>query len=549
MTTYSVTSGEVSNGITLRDGDFLYVSSGGYAAFTTLLDGGGAVMLPGGTASFTTISAGGADIMSGGTAYSTTVSNGGVKVVASDGTANFTTVSDGGTEIVSGGTVRSALIGDGGTQRVLADGLTSRTTVNNGGFQRISSGGSADYTTAFDGGVQVISTGGSALGTVALIGGSEIVFSGGTTSSAMAIRGFVAVSSGGTAGFTTVSDGGYEYVFPSGTTSDTTLSGGYEVLSGGTATSLTVDAGSEVVSSGGLAIATTVNEHGLQWVVGGFAVSTTVSSGATEYIFGGTATDTTVALGGMIDVSYFDYTPGDTASVTSNDVLSVTLREGTYTQQLACDYAGEYFQLTAGAGILLTPEAPCFLIGTRIPTDRDEVAVQDLRIGALVQTVLREALTPIIWIGRREVDCAHHPTPRKVWPVRVSAGAFGPGRPAKELFLSPDHAVYINDVLIPIRHLINGATIAQVAMNQVTYYHVELPRHDVVLAEGLPAESFLDMKDGSNCTNRLGPVRLYPDFSARMWQAFGCAPLIVTGPELLAARSLVARLALELAAA
>ena len=48
------------------------------------------------------------------------------------------------------------------------------------------------------------------------------------------------------------------------------------------------------------------------------------------------------------------------------------------------------------------------------------------------------------------------------------------------------------------------------------------------------------MKDGSNYSNRPGPVRLYPDYSARMWEAFGCARLIVTGPELEAARALVA---------
>jgi hypothetical protein len=64
-----------------------------------------------------------------------------------------------------------------------------------------------------------------------------------------------------------------------------------------------------------------------------------------------------------------------------------------------------------------------------------------------------------------------------------------------------------------------------------------------VLAEGLPAETFLDMRDGSNYANRSGPVRLYPDFSARMWEAFGCARLIVSGPELAAARALVAEFA------
>jgi hypothetical protein len=168
------------------------------------------------------------------------------------------------------------------------------------------------------------------------------------------------------------------------------------------------------------------------------------------------------------------------------------------------------------------------------------MAVEVLRIGERVRTVLGEATAPIIWIGRREVDCTRHPKPWRVWPVRVAAGAFGPGRPGTDLFLSPDHAVYVEEVLIPIRHLVNGTSIAQVPVDRVTYYHLELPRHDVVLAQGLPAESFLDMRDGSNYANRPGPIRLCPDFSARMWEAFGCAPLVVTGRELEAARALVA---------
>jgi Hint domain-containing protein len=117
------------------------------------------------------------------------------------------------------------------------------------------------------------------------------------------------------------------------------------------------------------------------------------------------------------------------------------------------------------------------------------------------------------------------------------------------LFLSPNHAVYTNEVLIPIRHLINASTITQVPVDQVTYYHIELSRHDVVLAQGLPTETFLDMKDGANYANRPGPIRLYPDFTARMWEAFGCARLIVTGPELAAARATVGRFATARAAA
>ena len=68
--------------------------------------------------------------------------------------------------------------------------------------------------------------------------------------------------------------------------------------------------------------------------------------------------------------------------------------------------------------------------------------------------------------------------------MRVAAGAFGPGRPHTELFLSPDHAVYVNAVLIPMKHLINGSTIVQVPVDRVTYHHIELAQHDVVLAQG-----------------------------------------------------------------
>ena len=58
--------------------------------------------------------------------------------------------------------------------------------------------------------------------------------------------------------------------------------------------------------------------------------------------------------------------------------------------------------------------------------------------------------------------------------------------------------------------------------------HIELPERDVVLAEGPPAGSFLDMQDRSDFANGPGPIRLYPDFSARMWEAFGCTRLVVT---------------------
>jgi hypothetical protein len=247
-------------------------------------------------------------------------------------------------------------------------------------------------------------------------------------------------------------------------------------------------------------------------------------------------------VGGSIDVSYLPYAAGGSAGVNSSGVLTVSVGGQTYTQQLAGSYADLNFQVAkdAGSGTLVTAEAPCFRSFTRILTDRGEAPVEILRVGDLVQTVLGGALTPITWIGRRELNCTLHPHPQKVWPIRIAAGAFGPGRPHTDLFLSPDHAIYINNVLIPIRHLINASTITQIPTDRVTYYHLELLQHDVLLAQGLPAESFLDLRDGSNYADRPGPTRLYPDHSARMWEAFACAPLIVTGSKLAAARALVA---------
>ena len=178
---------------------------------------------------------------------------------------------------------------------------------------------------------------------------------------------------------------------------------------------------------------------------------------------------------------------------------------------------------------------PCFRQGTRIATPEGAVAVEALAVGARVMTVGGAAPT-IRWIGRREVDCARHCRPRVVWPVRIAAGAFGVGAPCRDLFLSPDHAVFADGVLIPVKYLVNGASIAQIKVAHVTYFHVELARHDVVLAEGLPVESYLDTGDRASFGGSGDVVALFPAWGGeardvvRIMEAVGYAPLHVTGP-------------------
>jgi hypothetical protein len=81
-----------------------------------------------------------------------------------------------------------------------------------------------------------------------------------------------------------------------------------------------------------------------------------------------------------------------------------------------------------------------------------------------------------------------------------------------------------------------------VPVDEVTYFHVELRRHDLLVADGLLTESYLDTGNRADLANGGDVVRLHPDFSTisseaiAIWEARGYAPLVVTGPELAAAR-------------
>jgi collagen type I/II/III/V/XI/XXIV/XXVII alpha len=91
-------------------------------------------------------------------------------------------------------------------------------------------------------------------------------------------------------------------------------------------------------------------------------------------------------------------------------------------------------------------------------------------------------------------------------------------------------------VLIPVKYLVNGGSIVQVRVDGVTYYHVELEQHGVLMAKGLACESFLDTGDRRNFANGGDAIALHPDFSSLQWDAEGCGPLVVTGAQLEAVR-------------
>lgn len=172
---------------------------------------------------------------------------------------------------------------------------------------------------------------------------------------------------------------------------------------------------------------------------------------------------------------------------------------------------------------------PCFVAGTRITAADGTVCVENLTIGALVLTASGES-RPVRWLGHRGVDCERHPDPTAVWPIRVQAGAFAPNQPTRDLWLSPRHAVFVDGVLIPVETLVNGATITQVPRDRVEYWHVELDNHDILLAEGLAAESYLDNGYRTCFANGGAFLEAHPDFMPKH-QADTCVPLLEQGPE------------------
>ncbi len=148
-----------------------------------------------------------------------------------------------------------------------------------------------------------------------------------------------------------------------------------------------------------------------------------------------------------------------------------------------------------------------------------------LRIGDRVVALRSRRFAEVTWLGHRRLECASHPNGRDVWPVRVAAGAFATDMPHQDLLLSPDHALFLDGGLVPVRFLVNGATITQERVAKVTYWHVELASHDVLLANGMPAESYLDTGNRALFDNVIGPLRTHPAVARRVWEARACAPL------------------------
>jgi hypothetical protein len=177
--------------------------------------------------------------------------------------------------------------------------------------------------------------------------------------------------------------------------------------------------------------------------------------------------------------------------------------------------------------------AVCYARGTMLRTPDGELPVEKLRAGKQVITLVdgQEVSNTVVWLGHRRINIAGHPRPETVAPIRIQRNAFAEGVPHRDLIVSPDHAIFVDGKLICARQLVNGSTIRQEGdWTAVDYYHVELESHAILLAEGLPAESYIDTGNSGFFENSDAPLVLHPDltdesdYPAR--EAGSCAPFV-----------------------
>ena len=231
-----------------------------------------------------------------------------------------------------------------------------------------------------------------------------------------------------------------------------------------------------------------------------------------------------IAEGDELVFANADFT-GDIVSLSQSGDLTVTNADGaTVLTMMNISMASGATPAFQAFGDTIEATAPCYVMGRASSRRRGEIPIEDLGIGDLVITWSGEA-KPIKWIGRRGYQGRFSAGNRDLLPIRIAAGALADGKPNRDLDVSPKHAMFIDDVLVPAEMLLNDISVCRLQDEEsVEYFHLELATHDVIFANGTASETFVDCDSRGMFHNAIDYARRYPDDPAPAWQF--CAPRV-----------------------
>lgn len=207
----------------------------------------------------------------------------------------------------------------------------------------------------------------------------------------------------------------------------------------------------------------------------------------------------------------------------------VTLPSGDYSTSSA-DAATNPLQITYSDDN--TYINACFLSGGMIRTTDGDIAVEDIKIGDLVITRdwknNQDVTRPVVWVGKAQATIRPDlPLDEAGYPVRILKDAVADGVPYKDLLVTPEHCLFFENKFIPVRMLVNGASIFyDTSVSAYTYYHVETEQHSVITADGMLTESYLDTGN-RRAFRQTGNVVGLRGAAVQNWADHADAPLCV----------------------
>ena len=570
--TATLSGGVVAKNLVVTSGGLLDVLSGGVAVSAVVLAGGRALFSRG-TGSASVLSSGAAVTVAGGLAVADVVSGGALELAENGGQLSATMLDGGSAAVLAGGTLLGGWAGNGGLVMVQG-GSVAGVTIAAGGLLLLSAGVTSGDVVS--GGVEAAVfplSAGLLAGSLITAGGTQDLYAG-SASGAFVGSGGVQDIAGGTAIATSLAAGGLQRVAAASTAR------GDLVAAGGTA----IDDGTLWFGAGSVSVAGRITGSGAIVQAGGgtlvlagslasdsvdpgFTGAISLEAGTIELTGPGAAGSAAIAFaaggggtlridgaampvnvisglaaGDVIDLPGIAFAGTARATLGAGNQLTVSGSGATATLALdpAQSLAGTYFALTrdAAGGILVSEAgAPCFCPGTRIRTPTGDRPIEEFAIGDQVVTVAGRH-RPVRWLGHRRYAGRLLRGRTDLLPIRFVAGALGPGNPVRDLVVSPLHALLIEGVLVPAARLVNGVSVRQDVVDAVAYIHLELDSHDVIWAEGTPAETFFDDDSRALFENAADFLSRYPGAGR---SGPRCAPLRDSGAQLAALCARIAR--------